>query len=174
MRLKRLAKQFLGSRLSAISNAVVIAACMSSIASAQGVSPSAAPPGSVQRYEGVGGFGYSLPDTIYFPPSSIERAEDAGKFAHTNYVLRTTKGARPAPMKHLTEAETPASLGCVYRVGPAYAGCNPATGGTLHPVGGWGAIALVDAFDDPTAAADISTFFESLRPACSKLYEGVR
>ena len=158
MRLKRLAKQFLGSRLSAISNAVVIAACMSSIASAQGVSPSAAPPGSVQRYEGVGGFGYSLPDTIYFPPSSIERAEDAGKFAHTNYVLRTTKGARPAPMKHLTEAETPASLGCVYRVGPAYAGCNPATGGTLHPVGGWGAIALVDAFDDPTAAADISTF----------------
>jgi subtilase family serine protease len=28
----------------------------------------------------------------------------------------------------------------------------------LHPVGGWGAIALVDAFDDPTAASDISTF----------------
>jgi hypothetical protein len=104
------------------------------------------------------GASVTLPDTIYFPSSSVERAEDAGRFAHTNYVLRTTKGARPAPMKSFTEAETPASLGCVYRVGPAYAGCNPATGGTLHPVGGWGAIALVDAFDDPTAATDISTF----------------
>jgi len=154
------AKTHFGSRLYAISTALVMAASVCTTASAQRVSPIAAPPGSVQHREGVGGFGYALPDTIYFPSNSVERAEDAGKFAHTNYVLRTTKGAPPSPMVNpsLTEAETPASLGCVYRVGPAYTGCNPATGGTLHPVGGWGAIALVDAFDDPAAATDISTF----------------
>ena len=154
------AKTHFGSRLYAISTALVMAASVYTPASAQRVSPIAGPPGSVQHREGIGGFGYTLPDTIYFPSSSVERAEDAGKVAHTNYVLRTTRGAPPSPMKNpsLTEAETPASLGCVYRVGPAYTGCNPATGGALHPVGGWGAIALVDAFDDPAAATDISTF----------------
>ena len=49
-------------------------------------------------------------------------------------------------------------MGCVYRVGPVYAGCNPATGGTNHPTGGWGAIALVDAYDNPRAASDLATF----------------
>jgi kumamolisin len=149
-----------GSALYAISVSLVMALSMPAHAEAEPVSPSAAPPRSVQTQEGIGGSGYLLPDTIYFPPSSIERAEDAGKFAHTDYVLHTTQGAPPAPMisPSLTEAETPASLGCVYQVGPSYTGCNPATGGTLHPVGGWGAIALVDAFDDPTAATDISTF----------------
>jgi len=49
-------------------------------------------------------------------------------------------------------------MGCVYKVGPAYTGCNPATGGTRHPVGGWGAIAIVDAFDNPYAAAELATF----------------
>jgi hypothetical protein len=100
------AKTSLGSRLCAISAALVISVIVSTPASAQRVSASAAPPGSVQHREGIGSFGYSLPDTIYFPSSSVERAEDAGRFAHTNYVLRTTKGARPAPMKSFTEAET--------------------------------------------------------------------
>ena len=154
------AKRHLRSRLCASLSAFAIAAGMPLFASAQSVSPSASSPGSVQPGEGVGGSGYALPSTIYLPPSSVERAEDAGKFAHTNYVLHTTNGGAPAPMINpdLTEAETPASLGCVYGVGPRYLGCNPANDRTLHPVGGWGAIALVDAFDDPTAATDISTF----------------
>jgi len=160
MNAKHLAGKYLRSLLSGISSVLAIMAGILTFASAQGLSPNAAPAGIIQPREAVGGFGYTLPDTIYFPRSSVERAEDAGKFVHTNYVLRTTRGAPPAPMKSpgLTPAETPASLGCVYRVGPTYAGCNPATGGTLHPLGGWGAIALVDAFDDPTAATDISTF----------------
>jgi len=155
-----LAKRHIGSRLCAGLGAFAIAAGVPFVASAQNASPSAAPLGSVQPGEGTGGSGYAIPGTVYFPQSSVERAEDAGKFAHTNYVLHTTSGSTPEPMINpsLTEAETPASLGCVYKVGPLYPGCNPASGGTFHPSGGWGAIALVDAYDDPTAATDIATF----------------
>jgi kumamolisin len=96
----------------------------------------------------------------YFPESSIAKPGDAGQVAHTHYVLRSANGARPAAaaVPLLTEAETPASMGCVYKIGPTYAGCNPASGGTLHPTGGFGAIALVDAFDNPFAASDLANF----------------
>jgi subtilase family serine protease len=43
-------------------------------------------------------------------------------------------------------------------VGPVYTGCDPATGGTKHPSGGWGAIAIVDAYDNPWAFYEIQTF----------------
>jgi kumamolisin len=104
------------------------------------------------------------------PPSSVERPEDAGVRAHTNYKIFVPAGSQEsfatpdggtftcqlaAPF-----CETPASIGCVYNVGPTYAGCNPGTGGTNHPSGGWGAIALVDAYDDPNAASDLA-FFDS-------------
>ena len=50
-------------------------------------------------------------------------------------------------------------MACVYKVGKAYAGCNPATGTTANlATGGWGAIALVDAFDNPNAASDLRFF----------------
>ena len=101
---------------------------------------------------------------IFVPESSVYRAEDAGKWMHTNYVLRSTTGGMPKPMaapdfsSSITLAETPASMGCVYKVGPIYAGCDPSTGGTNHPTGGWGVIVIVDAFDNPTAASDLATF----------------
>jgi kumamolisin len=96
----------------------------------------------------------------YFPESSIANPSDAGQVAHTHYVLRSATGAKPAAaaVPLLTEAETPASMGCLYKIGPAYTGCNPATGGTRHPTGGFGAIALVDAFDNPFAAFDLAVF----------------
>jgi subtilase family serine protease len=56
-----------------------------------------------------------------------------------------------------TFAEYPASIACVYGVGPKYAGCVPANNGK-HSSGGWGAIALVDAFDNPNAASDLAYF----------------
>src|SRR5215813_9652547 len=59
---------------------------------------------------------------------------------------------------NFTFAETPASMACVYKVGPNYAGCNPSTGGTNHANGGWGAIAVVEAYDDPNIAADLAFF----------------
>ena len=54
--------------------------------------------------------------------------------------------------------ETPASIGCLYQlVEPRVQGCNPNLT-TTNPTGGNHAIALVDAFDDPTAEADLAAF----------------
>lgn len=97
---------------------------------------------------------------MIIPASSVARAEDAGKFAHTNVAISSPDGVKPhaSVAPDLTETETPASMGCVYKTGPIYTGCNPATGGTKHPAGGWGAIAIVDAFDNPYAATELATF----------------
>jgi len=54
--------------------------------------------------------------------------------------------------------ETPASIACVYQlVETTVPGCNPNLT-TTNPTGGNHAIAVVDAFDDPTAATDLATF----------------
>jgi kumamolisin len=56
--------------------------------------------------------------------------------------------------------ETPASLGCVYNlVFNAPYGCNPNLT-TQNPSGGSRVIAIVDAFDDPTAVSDLEIFSE--------------
>lgn len=102
---------------------------------------------------------YHPEGTIIIPESSIARPEDAGIRAHTNTQIFVPKGhALSSPLPPSTFAETPASLACVYKVGPAFAGCNPLSGSTAHPTGGWGAIALVDAFDNPNAASDLAFF----------------
>ena len=97
---------------------------------------------------------------MIIPASSVARVEDAGKFAHTNFVLHTVDGVTPhvSANPDLTETETPASMACVYKMGPIYAGCNPATGGKNHAAGGWGAIAIVDAYDNPYALYELQTF----------------
>jgi len=54
--------------------------------------------------------------------------------------------------------ETPASLACVYNLVPIkVSGCNPNLT-TTNPTGGGRAIALVDAFHDPTAHDDLEVF----------------
>jgi kumamolisin len=54
--------------------------------------------------------------------------------------------------------ETPASIACVYKlVEVNVRGCNPNVT-TTNPTGGAHAVALVDAFDDPTAETDLATF----------------
>jgi kumamolisin len=54
--------------------------------------------------------------------------------------------------------ETPASLGCIYNlVAFAIPGCNPNVTTQNHS-GGSRAIAIVDAYDDPTAASDLDIF----------------
>ncbi len=102
---------------------------------------------------------YMRPGAVITPASSVMRPEDAGLRAHTNHLIFVPAGQPvSSPVPNYTFAETPASLGCVYKVGPTYAGCNPATGGANHPTGGWGAIALVDAYDNPNAASDLAAF----------------
>ncbi|MGB8771458.1 MAG: hypothetical protein WCC92_17720 [Candidatus Korobacteraceae bacterium] len=112
--------------------------------------------------------------TVYVPESSINRPEYAGKFAHTNYVVHTTGGAlpkgTPAPPPG---AETPYSLTCVYGLLTGPAGCPIAGPYTHHIINGWGAIALVDAYDNSTAAADLSTFattYSLSTPDFTKVY----
>jgi subtilase family serine protease len=76
---------------------------------------------------------------VVVPDSSLERPEDVGKKAHTNHVIFLRAGATyTSPW-----GETPASIRPVYGL--------PATGGA-------GVIAIVDAFDYPTAQADFDTF----------------
>lgn len=68
-------------------------------------------------------------------------------------------GVNPA-ITTFEEAETPQSLGCLYVYSPAKTGCAPtyAVGSGGPSAAGYGAIALVDAYDNPDAATDLSTF----------------
>jgi len=93
---------------------------------------------------------------VIVPASSVARPEDAGIRAHTNHLIFVPK-VMPVPGASAI-GETPASMGCVYNVSTHYTGCNPANGGGNHPTGGWGAIALVDAFDNPNIASDLAYF----------------
>lgn len=108
------------------------------------------------------------------PASSIERPEDAGLRAHTNVVVRSLDGVKPALLTSpevraavepdfSTTVETPYSLGCLYVSSPAKrtTGCIPnffAGLGHGPSPAGWGAIALVDAYDNPFAAPDLKEF----------------
>jgi kumamolisin len=105
---------------------------------------------------------------VIVPQSSVANASDAGVRAHTNvrYVLpaegfpapaliRSGHGGPPFPGFFY---ETPASIACVYGlVSFIEIGCNPNTV-TQNPSGGSRVIAIVDAYDDPTAAADLRRF----------------
>ncbi len=87
---------------------------------------------------------------IFIPPSSIENDSDIGLFAHTNHLISVrgagAMGAAPA-------GETPATIRAVYGL--------PSTGGS-------GIIAIVDAFDYPTAEADLNVFSAQFGlPACT-------
>jgi kumamolisin len=111
----------------------------------------AQPPAGIYRPQG----------RVITPPSSVS---SPGKGGHTNFKIFVPEGHElSSPQADFNFAETPASMGCVYKVsatGPNNVGCNPTKGGNNHPTGGWGAIALVDAYDDPTAASDLA-FFDS-------------
>ncbi len=88
---------------------------------------------------------------IIYPQSSIPQS---GRH-HTNYFFVDSDKPNldgPSPSD-----ETPASLACVYQLVTGPAGCPIATT-TNVPTGGWGAIAIVDAGDYPTAATDLQAF----------------
>jgi len=87
---------------------------------------------------------------IIIPESSIPRP---GRI-NTNYFIVGSREFTPQPPP---DAETPASLGCVYQLVSGPTGCPIATS-TNVPTGGIGAIAIVDACDYPTAASDLHAF----------------
>jgi len=114
---------------------------------------------------------YLAPFDVVVPSSSRVNAADTGKRAHTHYVIRNPSGIQPRSLSDLSQpapaanpaasasfAEYPASLACVYKMGPAYAGCVPTNNPAFNAVGGSGAIAIVIAFDNPTVLADLQNF----------------
>ena len=67
---------------------------------------------------------------VITPASSVVRPEDAGLYAHTNYHIFVPSGSQMSSRLHrtLTFAETPASMGCVYKVGPSLCGMQSSYG----------------------------------------------
>ncbi len=133
----------------------------------------------------VTGFGsaqvYRTAGKAITPTSSIEKGADVGLRAHTNikYVQpskfasnQVTPNIGPPFSGYLYE--TPASLACIYRLVPQSAGCNPNTVLTNVSAGSR-AIAIVDAYDYPTAAADLAVYtaqFGLPTPNFSVVYAG--
>jgi len=111
---------------------------------------------------------------IVVPLSGIQRPEDIGLRARTLYKMLIPPG-RPEGTVGFGEfeitwagtqpisgyvAETPASLACLYglvTVTTVTSGCNPETL-TAVATGGTKAIAIVDAYDYPTALADLTAY----------------
>jgi len=119
---------------------------------------------------------------VYVPESGRQQA---GLFAHTTYSLRSADGGKPSavatprpaavpgPLATTEIAETPDSMGCLYVGSPKIVGCVPQyTGGPS--AAGYGAIAIVDAFDTPNAATDLGTFDSNwglaAPPSFTKIY----
>jgi kumamolisin len=103
--------------------------------------------------------------TVITPSSSIPQPQSG--VAHTNvHIFQpdgmpaiSSRSASPAvgPPFSGTNFETPQSIACVYRFVSAIPGCNPnLTTNTLRT--GSRTIAIVDAYNAPNAAADLTTF----------------
>ena len=118
---------------------------------------------------------YVAPPDVYVPESSREVPASAGFLAHTNYVIAIPRNLpsgiqpraisdlrQPAPAANPTPdatfAEYPASLACVYKMGKTYPGCAPVNNSAYNATGGNRAIAIVIAYDNPTANADLNYF----------------
>ncbi len=87
---------------------------------------------------------------VLIPDTTLERHEDVGLRAHTNHLI-LFRGARPQASS--PSGETPSSIRSVYNL--------PSTGGA-------GVIAIVDAFDYPTAESDLATFSAAFGlPSCT-------
>jgi subtilase family serine protease len=83
---------------------------------------------------------------ILVPASSVEHIGDRGVRAHTNHLIRAPQQpqkGKPGPPPSGPQGETPASIRAVYN---------------LPSSGGGGTIAIVDAYDYPTAVSDFNTF----------------
>jgi kumamolisin len=93
---------------------------------------------------------------VLIPESSQKRAADYGRRAHTSHVILAPDAVGTLPSaagSPLPWGENPMSIRSVYNL--------PSTGGA-------GVIAIVDAYDDPHAAQDLTTFSEMFGlPPCT-------
>ncbi|MGA8184202.1 MAG: hypothetical protein WB819_11250, partial [Terriglobia bacterium] len=103
------------------------------------------------------------PGKVIVPPSNVLAPQDAGKRMHTNFLIfvpTERSSQKPSPQSTIwSGGETPSSMACVYQTGPTPApGCPISSSNYDNPVGGSRMIAIVDAYDYPTAASDFVTF----------------
>ncbi|MBZ5514880.1 MAG: S53 family peptidase [Acidobacteriia bacterium] len=94
---------------------------------------------------------------VIVPDTTVEHPEDIGKRSHTNHLILY----RPALGGSSPSGETPLSLACVYNTWASTlfsSGCPYNSSSAPNPSGGAGIIAIVDAYDYPTAAQDFVTF----------------
>jgi kumamolisin len=102
-----------------------------------------------------------LSGQVSIPASSKLAPADNGKKAHTNIRFITPSNAAeplfPPPYTGYAY-ETPESLACVYQTATWVSGCNPLNTALTVPTGGSKSIAIVDAFDNPEAGADLAYF----------------
>jgi len=99
-----------------------------------------------------------VPDgTIITPASSIPATDPRDTRAHTNVELFFPGGRKINPNTTKVTWETPASLACVYGVVKVTFKCNNTTVKAVA-TGGSKMIAIVDAYDNPNAAADLAVY----------------
>lgn len=97
-------------------------------------------------------FRYTTRDAdVIIPESSMQTNNNVG---HTDLIV--TKPHRKL-INGLPYGETPASIACVYGLTKQVKGC-PIETTTALPTGGWGTIALIDAYYDADAETDLNVF----------------
>lgn len=103
--------------------------------------------------------------TYIIPSSSIDDPSQAGRKMFTNLVLfKPNSNSSDHPS---SRGETPASIACAYNLTTQVPGC-PIKGTSQLPNTGWGAIAVVEAYDNPYAEDDLNTFSSEFGlPACT-------
>lgn len=92
---------------------------------------------------------------LLIPATSLERSQDVAKGlrAHTNHLILALSVSEPAAKASTVSYETPASIHSVYN---------------LPSTGGGGVIAVVTAYDYPTAENDLAVFSSTYHlPACT-------
>ena len=149
----------------AIVAAVVIAATFPGLLAAQS--------------RGEHGFPAEKDRLVQVPDSTNESPRDVGIRPHTNHLILVRPDRAQQPKSQIPVGETPGSLACVYQISGASLsiGCpitgNLASGnnGLPNPSGGLETIAIVDAYDYPTAYNDLTVFSKQfglpVLPQCS-------
>jgi len=105
--------------------------------------------------------------TVIIPAASIAHPETPRR-AHTNTAIFVPSARHPDNTAPSGDGETAASLACVYGLTKQTPGCNPTSVKTIATTGSK-VIAIVDAYDDPTAEKDLATYSKQFGlPAITK------
>lgn len=101
------------------------------------------------------------PGTVVVPPTSVEHPANIGRRAHTNFLIfvpAAKGGQKVSPNASAPSGETPGSLSCIYQTWAGQVTGCPIGATYAAPTGGSNVIAVVDAYDYPSAAADFLAF----------------